>query len=367
MTLKFLDLPGLHRDLRAELLGEIADVIDTGQFVLGPKVDTFEQNFAAYCGSTHAIGFNNGTSALHLALLAAGIGPGGEVITTPMTFVATVSAILYTGATPVFADIDPVSYTLDPTKLEALVTPNTRAILPVHLYGQMAQMPAILEVARRHDLRVIEDAAQAHGAQHAGRAAGAWGDLACFSFYPGKNLGACGEAGAATTRDAALARTLRQLRDWGQDGKYNHVRQGFNARMEGIQGAVLNVKLRHLPRWTEARRRVAAIYAERLSDLPDVVLPREAPDSRHVYHIYAIQVADRNALQRRLLEAGVPTAVHYPQPVHQLACYRGQAFAEGHYPVAEALARRELSLPMCPTMSDEQAHFVCDAVAAALG
>ena len=366
MSIKFLDLQTLHQGLRQELLAEIGDVIDTGQFILGPKVQAFERDFAAYCGTTHAVGLNNGTSALHMALLAAGIGPGDEVITTPMTFVATVAAILYAGATPVFADISPDTFTLDPEAIEARITPRTRAIMPVHLYGQLADMPAILGIARKHGLRVIEDAAQAHGAKLDGKVAGSWGDIACFSFYPGKNLGACGEAGAAVTANDALAQGMRKLRDWGQDGKYNHVVHGFNTRMEGIQGAVLRVKLRHLEDWTEARRRVAAVYNERLGQTPGLTIPKEAQGARHVYHVYAIQVADRAALQKRLAEAGVPTGIHYPQPVHQLACYSGLPFAQGSFPVAEALAAHELSLPMCPTMTDEQAHAVCDAVAAAL-
>lgn len=366
MNIKFLDLQTLHQSLRQELLTEIGDVIDTGQFILGPKVQAFEHDFAAYCGTTHAVGLNNGTSALHMALLAANIGPGDEVITTPMTFVATVAAILYAGATPVFADISPDTFTLDPQAIEARITPRTRAIMPVHLYGQLADMPAILGIARKHGLRVIEDAAQAHGAKLDGRVAGSWGDIACFSFYPGKNLGACGEAGAAVTADDALAQAMRKLRDWGQDGKYNHVVHGFNTRMEGIQGAVLRVKLRHLEAWTEARRRVAAVYNERLGQVSGLALPKEAKGARHVYHVYALQVADRDGLQKRLAEAGVPTGIHYPQPVHQLACYRDQPFAQGSFPVAEALAAHELSLPMCPTMTDEQAHAVCDAVAAAL-
>ncbi|HWR03146.1 MAG TPA: DegT/DnrJ/EryC1/StrS family aminotransferase [Humidesulfovibrio sp.] len=366
MNIKFLDLQTLHQGLRQELLDEIGDVIDTGQFILGPKVQAFESDFAAYCETTHAVGLNNGTSALHMALLAAGIGPGDEVITTPMTFTATVAAIIYAGATPVFADIDPDTFTLAPAGIEARITPRTRAIMPVHLYGQLADMPAILAIAHKHGLRVIEDAAQAHGAKLDGRVAGSWGDIACFSFYPGKNLGACGEAGAAVTADDTLAAAMRRLRDWGQDGKYNHVVHGFNTRMEGIQGAVLRVKLRHLEEWTEARRRVAAIYNERLGQAPGLVTPKEAKGARHVYHVYAVQTDDRAGLQKRLAEAGVPTGIHYPQPVHQLACYRALPFAQGSFPVAEALAAHELSLPMCPTMTDEQAHAVCDAVIAAL-
>lgn len=366
MAVRFLDLQALHWEIRDELLEEMTAVLDSGQFILGPKVQEFEDRFAAYCGSTHCVGVNSGTSALHLALLAAGAGPGCEVVTTPMTFVATVAAILYTGATPVFVDIDPRTYTLDPGRIEACITPRTKILLPVHLYGQMADMPAIADIARRRGLRVIEDAAQAHGARIGDRPAGSWGDIACFSFYPGKNLGACGEAGAAVTANPGLAAVMRRLRDWGQDGKYNHVLHGFNARMEGLQGAVLNLKLRHLERWTEARRRVAAVYAERLSGLPGVAIPQERADGRHVFHVYAIQVEDRARVQAALAERGIPTAIHYPQPVHRLACYHGEAFAAGSHPESERLAARELSLPMCPTLDDDQAHAVCDALAEVL-
>lgn len=367
MKVNFLDLSALHAEIHNELLAEIAEVLKTGQFILGPKVAAFEEGFARYCHAEHAVGMNSGTSALHLALLAAGIGPGAEVITTPMTFVATVAAILYAGATPVFVDIEPGSYTLDPAAVEARITSRTRAIMPVHLYGQMADMPRIVDIAKKHELVVIEDAAQAHGASLNGTMAGTFGDVGCFSFYPGKNLGACGEAGAAVCGNSTLAATMRSLRDWGQQGKYNHIHHGFNARMEGIQGAVLGVKLKHLERWTSARRAIAQIYDSRLSHLPQVVTPRETPGRRHVYHVYAIQVADRNSTQKQLAELGIPTLVHYPQPVHRLACYRDRPFASGSYPVAENLASHELSLPMCPTMTEDQAHAVCDAVTQVLG
>ncbi len=263
--------------------------------MLGGPVERFEESFAAYCGTRHAVAVNSGTSALHLALLAAGVGPGDEVITVPMTFVATVAAIVYTGATPVFVDIDPVTWTMDPAAIEAAITLRTRALLPVHLHGRLADMDGIADIARRHGLVVVEDAAQAHGAERGAVRAGAFGDLGCFSFYPGKNLGACGEGGAVTTDDPALAAVLRSLRDWGQEGKYNHVRHGFNFRMDAIQGAALGVKLPHLDGWNDARRRVAAAYQ---AGLPGG-LTRPAPiGADHACHVYAIRSADRECAAR---------------------------------------------------------------------
>ncbi len=256
----YLDLKAQYQSIKPEIDAAIARVLDSCQFVLGAEVAGFEQEFAAYCGTAECIALNSGTSALHLALLAAGVGPGDEVITVPFTFVASVAAVTYTGARPVLVDIDPRSFTMDPSAIEAAITPRTKAILPVHLYGQSADMDPIMEIARRHGLVVIEDAAQAHGAKYKGRPVGSIGDMACFSFYPGKNLGAYGEGGAVTTSNPEYAHTVRMLRDWGQDRKYHHVLRGFNYRMEGFQGAILRVKLRHLERWTEARRAVVQQY-----------------------------------------------------------------------------------------------------------
>ena len=261
----FLDLKAQYQTIRGELDAAVLRVLESSQFILGDEVAAFESEFAAYCGVRHAVGLNSGTSALHLALLAAGVGPGDEVITTPMTFVATVAAIVYAGATPVFVDIDPLTGTIDPDRIDEAITTRTKAILPVHLHGLMADMDPILSLADAHGLVVIEDAAQAHGAEYKGRRAGSMGDMGCFSFYPGKNLGACGEGGAVVTNDARLAETIRMLRDWGQASKYDHVMKGYNYRMEGIQGAVLGVKLRHIEAWTEARRRHADRYDALLS------------------------------------------------------------------------------------------------------
>ncbi len=362
----FLNLKAQFAAIREDVFAEVTEVLESAQYVLGPKVAAFEESFAAYCGARHAVGTNSGTSALHLALVAAGIGPGDEVVTTPMTFMATTAAILYAGATPVFVDIDPETRNMDPEKIAAAVTPRTKAVLPVHLYGLMADMPRIAAVAEKHGLLLIEDAAQAHGAEWNGRRAGSWGHMACFSFYPGKNLGACGEAGAVVTSDDAFAARLRSLRDWGQEGRYNHVLPGFNARMEAVQGAVLGVKLRRLDGWNERRRQVAAIYAERLAGVPGLRLPVEPAHARHVYHIYAVRVADRLGMQRRLAEKDIATGIHYPQAVHQLACYGDMPFARGSWPQAEQCAVETLSLPMCPMMTDAQAREVCECVKAVL-
>ena len=306
---------------------------------------------------------NTGTSALHLALLAAGVGPGDEVITVPCTFVATVAAIVYTGARPVFVDVDPVSYTMDPALIEASITPRTKAILPVHLYGNPADMDAIVAVARRHGVAVIEDAAQAHGAGYRGRRCGSIGDLGCFSFYPGKNLGAYGEGGMVATDNPEFARTIRMLRDWGAEKKYEHVLKGFNYRMEGVQGAILRVKLQYLEAWTEARRAHAAAY-NRLLAGAGLTLPVQAEVCRHVYHIYAVLTPHRAELMEWLGAQGVQTGIHYPYPVHLLPAYADLGYAAGQFPVSESIASRELSLPMFPELTREQIEAVADAVGA---
>jgi dTDP-4-amino-4,6-dideoxygalactose transaminase len=296
-----------------------------------------------------------------MALLAAGVGRGDEVITVPFTFVATVSAIDYTGAKPVFVDIDPRTYTMDVNALEAAITPRTKAIIPVHLYGQCADMDPILEIAKRHGLVVIEDAAQAHGAEYKGRRAGSMGDMGCFSFYPGKNLGAYGEAGMVTTDNAEFARTIRMLRDWGAEKKYHHVLKGYNFRMEGIQGAVLRVKLRYLERWTEGRRTAAAHY-DRLLAGSGIPTPKAMPHNRHVYHIYAIRTAHRQAWQDALLAQGVQSGIHYPTPVHLLPAFADLGYRAGQFPHSEQAANEVLSLPMFPELTEVQ----CEEVARAL-
>lgn len=357
----FVDLKAQYASIKNEVNAAIQGVLETCQFTLGSEVAAFEEEFAAYCGVRHGIGVNSGTSALHLALLAAEIGPGDEVITVPFTFVATVSAIHYTGAKPVFVDIDPHTFTIDAAAIEAAITDRTRAILPVHLYGQAADMDPILAIARRHGLVVIEDAAQAHGAEYKGRRVGSLGDLGCFSFYPGKNLGAYGEGGMVVTGNGEFAHTIRMLRDWGAEKKYQHLLKGYNYRLEGIQGAVLRVKLRHLEAWTEARRAAAAHYDRQLAD-SGVPTPIAMPYARHVYHIYAIRTAHRPAWQEALQAQGIQTGIHYPTPVHLLPAFADLGYRAGQFPHSERAANEVLSLPMFPELTAGQRETVCGAV-----
>ena len=358
----FLDLVAQHAPLRPAMDAAIARVLDSGQYILGPEVEAFEREFAAYCGGTHGVAVNSGTSALHLALLAAGVGPGDEVITTPFTFIATASAIRNAGARPVFVDIEPESFTIDPARIAAAISPRTRAIVPVHLYGHPADMDSILHIAREHELAVIEDAAQAHGAEYKGRRVGSLADFGCFSFYPGKNLGACGEGGLVIAADPERARTVRMLRDWGQARKYEHVLQGFNFRMDGIQGALLRVKLPHLDAWTAARRAAAERYRQLFAHT-GLHAPVEQAYARHVYHVFAIRTANRAATQRHLDAAGVQTGIHYPTPVHLQPCYADLGHQPGDFPLAEAAAREVLSLPMFPGIVPAQQERVVEALA----
>jgi len=356
-----LDLKAQYREIKPEIDVAIARVIDGAQFVLGPEVAAFEERFAAYCGVRHCIALNSGTSALHLALLAAGIGPGDEVITVSMTFVATTAAILYCGATPILVDVDPDSWTMDPNLIEPVITPRTKAILPVHLHGLMADMNPIIEIARRHQLVVIEDAAQSHGAEYKGRRAGSIGDAGCFSFYPGKNLGAYGEAGAVVSNDLELARRIALLRDWGQESKYNHVLPGYNYRMDGLQGAVLNAKMDYIEAWTERRRDVASQY-DRLFANGQYKLPAPPAHARHVYHVYAIQLEQRDDVQKALHAAGIGTGIHYPVPVHLQKAYANLGYRQGDLPVTEKLANRFLSLPIYAELRPEQVARVAQAL-----
>jgi len=357
----YLDLKAQYHSIKPEIDAAISRVLESCQFVLGPEVAGFEQEFAAYCGATECIAMNSGTSALHLALLAAGVGPGDEVITVPFTFVASVSAVTYAGARPVLVDIDPRSFTIDPAAIEAAITPRTKAILPVHLYGQSADMDPIMEIARRHGLVVIEDAAQAHGAKYKGHPVGSVGDMACFSFYPGKNLGAYGEGGAVTTSKPEYAQTIRMLRDWGQDRKYHHVLRGFNYRMEGFQGAILRVKLRHLEAWTEARRAVVTQYNDLLAD-SGVETPTEMPWGRHVYHVYTLRTEDRDGLQASLQAEGIQTGIHYPVPAHLQPAYADLGYGRGAFPQSEAASQQVLSLPLYPELSSQSVAEVAGAV-----
>lgn len=358
----FLDLKAQYQSIKREIDETVLNVLASTQYVLGEEVARFEDEFAIYCNVEHAIAVNSGTSALHLALLAVGAGPGDEVITVPSTFVATVSAICYTGATPVFVDVEPGSLTMDPARLAQAITPRTKAIVPVHLYGQMSNMDPIMALADAYGIAVVEDACQAHGAEYRKRRAGSIGASGCFSFYPGKNLGACGEAGMIVTNDADQAATMRMLRDWGQKARYHHLLKGFNYRMDAIQGAVLRVKLRHLEAWTEARRAHASRYAQLLRNVGSVDAPTEYPDRRHVFHVYSVCCRDRERTQKQLADNGIQTGLHYPVPVHLQQAHLDLGYRTGDFPVAEEAARNRLSLPIYPEMTVSQIETVVSAM-----
>lgn len=362
----FIDLKAQYQGIEAEILDAVSKTLSSTQFVLGKEVSAFEEEFADYCGAKFAVGVNSGTSALHLALLAAGVKAGDEVITVSCTFVATVAAIDYIGARPVFVDVDPDSLNMDWTRVESVITDRTKAILPVHLHGQPADLAPLADIAARHGLKLIEDAAQAHGAEYHGRRVGSIGDLGCFSFYPGKNLGAYGEGGMVVTNSADYAHTVRTLRDWGQAAKYHHTLKGFNYRMEGIQGAILRVKLRHLEAWTEARRHNAKIYSRELEGA-GVQLPQESPDVRHVYHVYAVRTPERDRLHAALQAKDIQTGIHYPIPVHLQKAYSEFGYGRGDLPVTEKVSGELLSLPMYPELREDQLEAVCNAVRNAFG
>jgi dTDP-4-amino-4,6-dideoxygalactose transaminase len=356
-----VDIQAQYRTIQPAIEAAALRVLSSGRYVLGPDVAEFEQSFAAYCNVRHAIAVNSGTSALHLSLLGAKVGPGDEVITTPFTFVATAAAICATGARPVFVDIDPATYNLDPAKLADAITPRTKAIMPVHLYGLMADMDQIMAIAQQANLAVLEDACQAHGALYKGRRAGSIGLSGSFSFYPGKNLGAAGEGGMVVTDDDGQAQYLRCLRDWGQEGRYNHVHQGFNYRMDTLQAAILNVKLRHLEHWTEMRRAHARRLTCQLKG-GAVGTPTEPEGHRHVYHVYAVRAADRDLLRAAIATRGVDTGLHYPCPVHLQKAYANLGYAAGDFPEAERAAMEVLSLPIYPELTDSQVDHVASAV-----
>ncbi len=354
----FLDLNAHHAAFRGEFDRAIGEVIDSGAFAGGPFVEKFEADFAAYNHSQHAVGLGSGTEALWLALLACGVGPGDEVITVPSTFMATAEAITYCSARPVFVDVDQSTYTMDPVELEKAVTAKTKAVIPVHLFGQAADMDPILEFAREHDLFVIEDAAQAHGAEYKGRKVGALGDVGCFSFYPGKNLGAFGEAGAIVTDNVELQEKIRILRDHGQVRKYRHTMIGWNCRMDGIQAAVLSVKLQYLERGNLLRRLHALQYSRAFQGVEEVVTPFEAAYARHVYHIYAIRVQERDQVMWLLKEKGIQCGVHYPVPIHLQKAYQSLGYKNGAFPIAEQIAKEFISLPMFPELTKAQVEMV---------
>jgi dTDP-4-amino-4,6-dideoxygalactose transaminase len=362
ISVPFLDLKSHHEPLRDEFDRAIREVVNSGAFAGGPFVEKFESDFAAYNGSQYAVGVGSGTEALWLALLACGIGEGDEVITVATTFMATVEAISYCRARPVFVDVDERTYTMDPAELEGALSPRTKAIVPVHLFGQPADLDPILNFARAHDLFVIEDAAQAHGAEYNGRKAGTLGDAGCFSFYPGKNLGAFGEAGAVITGNFELQEKIRILRDHGQVRKYHHTMVGWNCRMDGIQAAILRVKLQHLARGNQLRRRHARQYNEAFREIDEIVAPFEATYAKHVYHIYAIRVQERDEAMRLLKEKGIECGIHYPVPVHLQEAYRSLGYRQGEFPMAERIAEEFISLPMFPELTPEQVGQVIAAV-----
>ena len=361
----FVDLKAQYESIRSEIETAVIDTLASTQFVLGKEVAAFEEEFADYSGGKFGVAVNSGTSALHLALLAAGVGQGDEVITVSCTFVATVAAIDYARATPVFVDVDPVTLNMDPGLIEAAITERTKAIMPVHLHGQSADLDPIKEIAKKHGLVVIEDAAQAHGAEYNGKRIGSIGDLGCFSFYPGKNLGAYGEGGLVVTNNEEYAETLRMLRDWGQEKKYHHVLKGFNYRMDGVQGAILRVKLKHLEAWTEARRSHAAYYSSLLGNVSGIQIPVEMPYARHVYHVYALRTAAREALQNTLQAQNIQSGIHYPIPVHLQTAYSEFGNGKGTLPVTEQAADELLSLPMFPELQEDQIKAVCEVINAA--
>ena len=358
MNVPFLDLKAQYAAIKQEINPAIQEVLDSCAFAGGPFVEKFEKEWAAYCGVKHAVAVGNGTDALWLALLALGIGRGDEVITVPNTFLATTEAINLVGATPVLVDVDPHTYTMDPALLEGAITGRTKAIIPVHLFGQTADMDPILAIAKKRSLTVIEDACQAHGAEYRGKRAGSLAAAGCFSFYPGKNLGAYGEAGAVTTDRQDVADIIRKIRDHGQKKKYYHDIVGINGRMDGVQGAILSVKLKHLDAWTEGRRKVARGYTALLADGGTITLPVEALSSKHVYHVFSVRVKNRDAVMEKLEARSIHCGIHYPVPIHLQQAYKDLNLKRGSFPVAEACADEFLSLPMFPELSEAQISYV---------
>ena len=368
MNIPLVDLKTQYLSIKPEIDSAIQRVIDNTAFIMGKEVAQFEEAFAEYCGAKYAVGVSSGTGALFLALLAHGVGPGDEVITTPFTFFATGESISTVGATPVFVDIDPVTYNIDPNLIEAAITPRTKAIMPVHLYGQPADMDAINAIAAKHGLAVIEDAAQAHGSRYNGQRAGVLGDSACFSFYPSKNLGCYGDGGAVVTNDPKVAEEVAKLRNHGRMTKYEHDELGYGHRLDGIQAAILGAKLPHLDDWNAGRRDRAARYNDLLADLP-VTTPWNLPNTEPVYHCYTIRLEegfDRDAVVQQLKDNGVGVGVHYPIPLHLQPAYDFLGLPEGSYPVSEQASRQVLSLPLYAELTDEQQDYVVEVLTAAL-
>lgn len=361
MKVNFVDLKAQYQTIKPEIDKAIENVISNTAFILGKAVAEFEEQFATYCGAKHCVGINSGTSALIMALKALDVGEGDEVITTTNTFIATAEAISFAGATPVLVDIEDGSYNMDPGKLEKAITGKTKAIIPVHLYGQPADMDPILEIAEKKGIPVIEDSAQAHGAQYKGKKTGGLAKVACFSFYPGKNLGAYGEGGAITTNDEEIAKKARMLRDHGSPKKFYHEFIGNNCRLEGIQGAVLSVKLKHLDKWNDGRRKNADLYRKYLQGT-GVGLPEEMPYARHVYHVFCVRVKDREKLIDFLKEKGIFTNIHYPIPIHLQKAYSFLGYKKGDFPVTEGCMDQILSLPMFAELTEEEIKYTADCI-----
>lgn len=354
MGVPFFDLKRQYRSIKNELNAALQQVMDSCRFVLGEKVKSFEKEFASFCGTDFAVGVANGTDALRLALLACGIGKGDEVITVPNTFIATTDAISQTGAKTVLVDIDPQMYNIDVSQIEEEINERTQAILPVHLFGQPADMDPIVEIAKKYNLKVVEDACQAHGAEYKGKKAGAIGDAGCFSFYPSKNLGAFGDGGIVVTNDEEIAQRVRMFRDHGQIKKYQHLVEGTNSRLDEIQAAILGVKLRRLEEWNRLRRKNASVYDGLLQDVDEVVRPLEAECAKHVYHLYVIRTDRRDELQEWLTSKGIGTGLHYPVPLHLQEAYEYLGYRKGDFPVAEEYAKQILSLPMFPELTGDE-------------
>jgi dTDP-4-amino-4,6-dideoxygalactose transaminase len=366
MQVPLLDLKSEYAALREEILPALDRVCANATFVQGEEVEAFEREFAAYCGVKHCIAVSNGTAALHLGLLALGVQPGDEVITSTNTFLATAEAITYCGARPIFVDIDPATSNLDPREVAQAISRCTRAILPVHLYGRPADMDAIRAIASARNIRVLEDAAQAHGARYRGRRAGGLAEAAAFSFYPSKNLGAYGEGGALTTDSDAIADFARAARSHGQTARYEHAFVGYNYRMQGMQGAVLRIKLKYLDEWTKRKQEIAREYRRAFASAR-LEMPQDDPRDECVYHQFVIYVKNRSAVAARLAERGIETAIHYPRPLHRQTAYASLGYPPGSFPIAERACEHVLSLPIFPTMTDEQVNYVADSVVEIVG
>jgi len=358
MKINLVDLKRNYLSIKPEIDKAIQGVIENSAFILGEEVENFEKEFAKFCQVKYAVGLDSGLSALELGMRALGIGPGDEVITPANSFIASSSAISFCGAKPVLVDCDPLSYNIDPNLIEKAITRRTKAIMPVHLYGQPAEMEAILKIARKHKLLVVEDACQAHGAKYKGKRVGSFGDIAAFSFYPGKNLGAYGDGGMLVTNQKRLADKVRMMRNYGQKEKYNHVFLAWNRRLDSLQAAILRVKLRYLNKWNRKRQQHARLYTRLLRKLDGVICPKQSKEASHVYHLYVVQVSKRDELQKYLAEKGIATGIHYPIPIHLQPAYKNLGYRKGSFPVTESLAGRIISLPIFPELKSEEIRFI---------